>query len=291
MRHLTSMPDQPDDAITHLLGIPGAEAHSRLARNLADYCRLLAGVAPGGRVEEGAGFVLFGGAHPYPGTHTNGVIRYGAGVEASAETILTQADEFFRPRRCSYTVWIRDGDDADLEALCQARSFGLHAPIEGMPTIFRPLPIELDSSRIGPATRLVRVETLATAVDALSVAGRAFGMHVPTETLAKIFFAPEALLDERVTSYVAYLDDVAVSTSQAFVAHGLAGLYSVATLDDARGLGLGQAVTAAAATATYAAQCRIVGATSSAMGAPIYTQKMGFVQLARWRRYFGQPLP
>lgn len=263
-----------------------AEVLRRSGLNLASYVAHNARSAPGGAVDERDGLVCFAGGHPYPGTHTNGIIRTTTDL-APAEA-LARARAFFAPRRFSFTVWIRDEVDADLEAECVAAGFELRPPDAGMPAISIEGPIDTTEHVLDPAAELVRVETRQQADDYVSVVGRGFEMNVPVAVASKIFFDPTALFDDRVHAFVAYLDGEPVSVCMAFVEHGYAGLYSGASLPAARGRGLARACLATATNAGMAAGARFAGGQSADMGLPIWT-RMGFETLAHWRRYIGRP--
>ena len=83
---------------------------------------------------------------------------------------------------------------------------------------------------------------------------------VAAASYASIGFPPEVfgrysnhqgLLAENVAAFIAYLDDEPVSIAMTIVSHGVAGIYWVGSLEQARGKGLGRAVTAAATNAGF----------------------------------------
>jgi GNAT superfamily N-acetyltransferase len=109
----------------------------------------------------------------------------------------------------------------------------------------------------------------------------AAGFGMPPELVA--LAAPPAFLElEAFTSYLASLDGAPVATATGFDdGHGTKGIYNVATVPEARGRGIGAAVTAAA--------CRwsagdVVVLQSSAEGAPVY-ERLGFATPDRYRQY------
>jgi len=255
-------------------------------RNLADYVTLLATCA-GGEAVETDGLVMFAGVHAYPGTHTNGILRMDPGL--AAEAALSRADAFFRARNRSYTVWIRDAVDADLEALVQQRGFDLRPPERGMAYVLHDEPFDLTEHPVHPDAELRGFDDPEVARDYVRVVGESFGVKgVPVETLARLFFDPRSLADPRVTGHVAYLDGTAVSGCQVFVSSGFAGLYSGATLEAARGKGLARACLARCVNDGLAAGGRYTGGQSSELGNPVWV-KMGFATVAYYRRYIGRP--
>jgi hypothetical protein len=258
----------------------------RWNRNLAAYVELLAGAAAGGEWVETDGLVLFAGAHAYPGTHTNGVLRRRA--ELPAGEVLARADAFFAPKRRSYTVWIRDEWDTDLEAALRERGFELHPPERGMPAFATGQPFAEAEHPLDPRGTMRRVEDARSAVDFLAVTGKGFGVDVGVKVLSQIFFHPKTLLDPRVEAYVAYLDDAPVSCCLSFIEADFGGIYSAATVPGARGRGLGRATFRAATNAGLARGARYSGGTSSEAGGPIWV-RMGCEVFAHWRRWYGRP--
>jgi hypothetical protein len=254
-------------------------------RNLADYVSLLA-TAAGGEAQEADGLVLFAGVHAYPGTHTNGLLRLDDGPPA--DEALARADAFFAARRRSYTVWIREDVDADLEALVRARGFELRPPDEGMGFILRDAPFDLAEHEPQRAVTLRALDDDGVAVDYVRVVGEAFGMAgAPVEVLARVFFDPRALRDTRVTGCVAYLDGQAVAGGHTFVTGDYAGQYSIATVESARGMALGRFCMARCVNDGLARGAKWAGAQSSEMGHPVWS-KMGFDTVAHYRRYIGR---
>lgn len=66
------------------------------------------------------------------------------------------------------------------------------------------------------------------------------------------------------------------------VSHSVAGIYWVGSLEEARGKGLGRAVTAAATNAGFDLGAEIASLQASPMGAPIY-RDMGYETIFDYR--------
>jgi GNAT superfamily N-acetyltransferase len=84
--------------------------------------------------------------------------------------------------------------------------------------------------------------------------------------------------------WIARLDGVAVAASGLFVAAGVAGIYNVATVPEARGRGIGRAVTIAALAEGVARGHRTAVLGASEMGYPVY-RRLGFREVSRLRSY------
>ena len=96
---------------------------------------------------------------------------------------------------------------------------------------------------------------------------------------------PLTLADEPVPlRYVGRLDGRTVATSRIAIAAGVAGLYAVTTLPDARGRGIGRAMTLAALSAGHELGYRIAVLQSSDEGLPVY-RRIGFRTLFDYEVY------
>lgn len=84
--------------------------------------------------------------------------------------------------------------------------------------------------------------------------------------------------------YLGYLDGVPVATSALVVEGGVAGVYAVATLPEARRRGIGREMTLHALAGAAGAGLRAAVLQASSMGRPIY-EKLGFVRLFDFRAY------
>jgi ribosomal protein S18 acetylase RimI-like enzyme len=85
-------------------------------------------------------------------------------------------------------------------------------------------------------------------------------------------------------NWVASLDGVAVAAAALFVGAGIAGVYNVCTVPEARGRGIAGAVTAAALDEAASRGLRLAALGSSDMGYPVY-RRLGFRDVSRLRSY------
>jgi GNAT superfamily N-acetyltransferase len=90
-------------------------------------------------------------------------------------------------------------------------------------------------------------------------------------------------------NWVANLDGAPVGAAALFEGAGVAGIYNVCTVPEARGRGIGGAVTAAAIDAAVAHGLRTAVLGASEMGYPVY-RRLGFRDVSRLRSY-GHPKP
>ena len=84
--------------------------------------------------------------------------------------------------------------------------------------------------------------------------------------------------------WIAYLDAEPVAAAALFEGAGVAGVYNVATVQEARGRGIGRAVTATVLAEAVARGHRLAVLGSSDLGYPVY-RRLGFREVSRLRSY------
>jgi GNAT superfamily N-acetyltransferase len=124
-------------------------------------------------------------------------------------------------------------------------------------------------------------ETLITWVHTFTT-----GYEIPDAWEDSFYLLMQGLgLDLPMRYYIAYLDGKPVATSNLFLGAGVAGIYCVATLPQARGRGVGAAVTAAPLLEARQLGYRLGVLQSSEMGFPVY-QRMGFQHLCQMEHFY-----
>jgi len=84
--------------------------------------------------------------------------------------------------------------------------------------------------------------------------------------------------------FVGYLSDEPVATCELFLAHGVAGLYAVVTLEHARGRGIAGAMTLAALSDARGSGYRVAVLEASELGRPVYN-RLGFTDACTFLAY------
>ena len=173
-----------------------------------------------------------------------------------------------------FTLYFRDEVNAALVEACDAQP----ALIEH----HRPPIMVLSTAPTPPSPPgglSIDEVTLDTLEDLAHVLSLGFGM--PPELVAMVV-TPAFLERGPFTTYLATLDGTPVATAASFRdGHGTRGIYNVATVPDARGRGVGAAVTVAAA-AWSPGDVVVLQATEQ--GRPVY-ERLGFDTPARYRQY------
>ena len=131
-----------------------------------------------------------------------------------------------------------------------------------------------DDVPVPTGLKIVRVEDKETLQQWIHVAS--LGFHVPAEYENVWYeFFVEAVFEQPFWSYLAVLDDRPVGTSQLFLSAGVAGIYNVTCVPEARGQGIGAAITLAPLLDARAIGYRIAILQASEMGARVY-RRLGF---------------
>jgi len=108
---------------------------------------------------------------------------------------------------------------------------------------------------------------------------------MPLEVASDVLSRPDRFLAApNVYSVVAYLDGTPAAAAQTILSHGIAGVYWVGTIEEARGRGLGEAVTRAVTNEAFDRGATANSLQASVMGEPIY-RRMGYEEIYRYTTY------
>jgi GNAT superfamily N-acetyltransferase len=228
----------------------------------------------GGVVHDEDGLLLFAGGHPLP-VLANGVMRTTSRVPAA--DVLARTRRFFATQGRGFTVLIRAHADADLAAAAQEA--GLIALGE-MPAMV--LKSRLPDAVAPDGVALRRVTTAADVAAYGAVMGPAYATYgMPTDVLPAMLSSLETLCAPHIVAYVAWRDGTPLAGAMTVVTHGVAGVYWVGTIPEARGHGLAELCTRAAGNAGFDLGGRIAALQASPMGEPVY-RRMGYVEVTRY---------
>ena len=242
--------------------------------NYAEAMRELCRRAGGTVLDEG-GVLLFAGTHPLPAL-VNGVVRMDPHVPAAE--VLERAAAFFSARGRGYSVLVRAHCDTDLRRFVEERGLTAFGNSPGM-VLDRRLP---DASP-PPGVRLRRVSNGADTAAFADVMGKAYAsLGMPPDVAPAILCWPEILIAPHIVSFLALLEDgTPAGGAMTIVTHGVAGVYWVGTIPEARGRGLAEFCTRVAGNAGFDLGARIAALQASVMGEPVY-RRMGYVEVTRY---------
>ena len=184
-------------------------------------------------------------------------------LKADTTPAIAVASDWFRERGTEFSLMLREPGDEPLIAAARELGFAL---VEREPSmLLRPIPPP-DDLPAGLSVHMVR-----TADDVArygTVDGESW--HELTLGIARTVSAfPDF------TMLLGELDGVAVATSMAVVTGNVVGVYNVQTRTEARGRGIGRAMTLAAIDAGRAAGCTMASLQSTPAGLSVY-RRLGF---------------
>jgi len=131
--------------------------------------------------------------------------------------------------------------------------------------------------------KIVPVEDEATLRKWIHVASVGFGVPTDVEDIWYGFFA-EVACERPFRTYLALLNGEPVGTSQLFTSAGVAGIYNVTCIPEARGQGIGAAITLAPLIEARKMGYRVGILQASSMGYKVY-QRLGFQSFGKLNVY------
>ena len=199
--------------------------------NLIESSRLLSGLDRGAEIEAGGGWLFGAGSADNP-LITNAAFRADDGLEPAE--LLARAREFFSGPGRGFTLWARAGVPEDRELIAIAEAAGFRNVYE-MPEMIMAKRVEAPRLADGVAIR-----PLARAEDAEAY------WRIAAAAYADIGFPPEvfsfyeglerlAVPGSEALAFLADLDGAPVAIAMTIVNHGVAGIYWVGNLAEARG--------------------------------------------------------
>lgn len=257
-------------------------SHRDAHLNMVESSRRLFGLDPGAELEVGDGWVFAAGSASHP-VISNAAFRTDDGQDA--EQLIERARAFFVPRGRGFAVWARAGTSEDADLVDAAERAGLKNVYETPEMIREGEPVE---DRTPEGVELRRVTSPEDAARYWEIAISSYAsIGFPPEIFA-FYKNNEVLWSDGVATFLADLDGRPAGISMTIVSHDVAGIYWVGAIEEARGRGLGRAVTAAAVNAGLEMGATSASLQASPMGEPIYRQ-MGFETIHNYRFYLSPP--
>jgi ribosomal protein S18 acetylase RimI-like enzyme len=246
--------------------------------NLIDSWLQLFEADSGAEVEDSEDALIVAGSHPHPAIAN---FAFRKDDEADPAELVARAREFFGERGRSFTVWVRGDEPEDEDLVAAAKDDGLNQVYE-TPEMTCDSPVA--ERELAAGAELRRLESADQVGDYWSVARESYvDIEFPPE-LFDTFDNDDALIADNLAAFIAYLDGKPVSIAMTVIHDGVAGIYWVGTLEEARGKGLAWATTAAATNAGFELGADFASLQASHMGAPLYP-KMGYETLFPYRLF------
>ncbi|HEY5815991.1 MAG TPA: GNAT family N-acetyltransferase [Solirubrobacterales bacterium] len=254
-------------------------AHRNAHLNTIESSRRLFGLDPGAEIEVADGLLFGAGRSTHP-VISNAAFRLDDGLDP--DEFLTQARAWFADRGRGFAVWARAGAPEDVDLIDAAERAGLQNVYAMPEMVLEGRPPEDARPPTGVELRRVRSPDEAARY-----------WQVAIESYADIGFPPEIfafyenheyLWADGAAAFLAHLDGRPAGISMTIVSHGVAGIFWVGCTAEARGRGLGRAMTAAALDAGFEMGAESASLQASPMGESIY-RRMGFETIYDYRLY------
>ncbi len=248
--------------------------------NLADHAAFLSRHLRGSLVWDEPSLLIVDSGVP---SDTFNIICRARLAEDDADQRVGLAIDHFRSKELPFSWWVGPtSTPADLGKCLAAHSLPLAETEVAMSLDLSQMP---DAAPLPPAVEIRRVQTKDDLAAYASVI--AAGWDPPDQALIDVHVraADSALLpNSPARYYLGYLEGVPVATSECFLAHGVAGIYNVATLTQARRRGIGTAITMAALKSARLEGYRTAVLQASAEGQDVYA-RLGFIPCGEFHEY------
>ena len=241
--------------------------------NLAEAQREMSRRA-GGSAHDEDGLCFWVGGHPLP-VLCNGVLPTGGGL--SAPDLFERARAFFAAHGRGYTVVLREHADAEIIEAARDAEFTQWGASPAMV-----LERRLTDAAPPPGIRLDRVDSESDARAFAALMGAAYATYGMPPNVAAAVLNLDVLCAPHIVAFLARLEDgTPAAGARVLVTHGVAGIYWVGTVPEARDRGLAELATRAAGNAGFDLGARIATLQASKMGEPIY-KRMGYVTVTHY---------
>ena len=246
-----------------------------------EFCRESTRWGVGGGLLEDDGVLMWATGTWVP-VLSNGAARIDATVDP--RVVIERADAFFKARRRGYSLRTIDGpEDEDLRAACVEAGLKEFAE-RATPEMVCRSRVELPSLAADVEVRLASND--AEIADFAAVDAAAYATYgMPLDAVPDSFSRPDRVLAApHLRNFVLYERGVPVAAAQTLASHGVAGVYWVGTVPEARGRGYGEAVAAFATNAGFDLGACANSLQASVMGEPIY-RRMGYETRYHYRDF------
>ncbi|MFT4571290.1 MAG: ribosomal protein S18 acetylase RimI-like enzyme [Hyphomicrobiaceae bacterium] len=235
----------------------------------------------GGEIAEWTGRAVYmTSANEFAAGPYNSAMAVGVTPVADAHAWIEAARAWFAARDRDFTVCTRSHLDAAVSNICMAAAWYQFGDAPGM-AIAAPV----NPRTLPEAVRIVAVGSAQAARDFIEVAAASFeSIGLPPSVARAGFGAPEDFQSPYWFPHVLYDREQPVACAGFLLSHGIAGVYWVGSIPEARGRGFADAVTRSVTNAAFALGARVVILQASEGGEPVY-QRMGYREFTRYRSF------
>lgn len=244
--------------------------------NLRESIRLQMNAVPGAQLVENENYIIYSIGVESKDPHLNGALCLN---DEYAEEMLERANVFFEELNLDYIIWVRDHADFKLEELLKENGLKPNR-IPGSAVMI--IEEKIKEAELLKNFRVEKVVDRFHINDFGKVVKQAFDKTQPL--INQMLKTEETLIDDNIVAFVVYDENKPVSAVMTVFTEDTAGIYWVATVEQARGKGLGSFVTQIATNIGFNRGKNLVILQASELGESVY-KKLGFQTITRYRTY------
>ena len=245
--------------------------------NLAAVIKSRMNTLPNATLLEQHGQLAYSIGKPILDGHLNGILRYSQ--DNSTQNMREFYNDFLQLLGHGFIIWIRNHADSKLET--SLRSFGL-TPMREPGSAGMIIEHRLSLPEAPTDFQISKVSTNEEADDFNHVIAAAFGIPLKISQLA--IGRLDQLTKPNVAAFIIKSQDQAVAAGMTVVEHGVAGIYYIGTIPQARGRGLGELCTRLLTNTGFDLGARAAILQASSIGEPLY-QRVGYKTITHYRWY------
>lgn len=229
---------------------------------------------PGGKIYETDDYMLFTIGINTTDGHLNGCIQFND--EAFKET-FNRAQEFFKNLEFSYSFWIREGIDENLENLLIEKG---HKPKRTPGSSIMVIDKKIENAPLPNGYLLKQVETQEDIKDFSKVLEESF--EKDPFTVKTMLDSKNNLISEHRKSFLIYSENKEpVSIAITSITKDAAGIYYVGTIEEERSKGLGKSIVKASTNIGFEMGKDLVILQASELGEIVY-DKLGYKKIGSY---------
>lgn len=209
--------------------------------------------------------------------HVNGVLCFDTNYDA--EEVLHEAENFFKPMKRSYSVWVRDHEDFELEMALRGKGLEPRRVPGAAGMVIKQ---RIESAPTPEGFELKRVTTSKEVQDFSQIVQEAFDKS--PEVGNEMFSSDSVLISPDTAGFIIYKDNKPVASVTTVITRPIAGIYWVGVVESARGQGLGSSIAQAATNLGFDLGAEAVILQASLLGESVY-EKLGYETVTYYRTY------
>ena len=246
--------------------------------NLSEFCREQARCLPPYRIEEREHALLIASGTRFPTPPANCVLPIGVG---DATRLLDDAREYFGKLGRGFGVYAPTHLGPELARACEANQWQKLSEAPGMVLRER-----LQPSAAGHGVELRFIHSDVEADQFVAIAAQAYeSIGLPADVSRKLFSQRERWRTRPyLKGQLVYEHERPVAAALVLLSHGIAGIYWVGTLPDARGRGHATLLMRQLSNHAFDCGARCVVLQATPFGEPVY-RKLGYREFTRYPWY------